>query len=89
MFQEAALFPWPTLQANVNCRCASTAPPGPDAASAEALLETVHLGGFARKRPRELSGGMRQRVALAQEADLLLMDELFGARDVTHDRTVG
>ena len=58
------------------------------------LLEMVHLEDFGDKRPHELSGGMRQRTALArslaQKADVLLMDEPFGAldamtRDLLHD----
>ena len=66
----------------------------PDKAKVKRLLEIVHLEEFADRRPHELSGGMQQRVALAralaQDADILLMDEPFGALDamtrtVLHD----
>jgi NitT/TauT family transport system ATP-binding protein len=95
LFQEAALFPWLTVGANVELALRLRGMPRRErGAKAEELLELVHLGGFAARRPHELSGGMRQRVALAralaQEADLLLMDEPFGAldamtRDILHD----
>ena len=95
MFQEPALFPWLTAARNVELALR----PGGMAAQARRsraadLLEAVHLGGFGNKRPHELSGGMRQRVALARalatDADVLLMDEPFGAldamtRDLLHD----
>jgi NitT/TauT family transport system ATP-binding protein len=95
MFQEAALFPWLTAAGNVELalRLAGV-PRRRRRARAEELLATVRLAGFADHRPHELSGGMRQRVALAralaQGADVLLMDEPFGAldamtRDVLHD----
>jgi NitT/TauT family transport system ATP-binding protein len=86
MFQEAALFPWLTVRANIALALRFRGVPRKRrAAEADHLLHTVHLEGFGDKRPHELSGGMRQRVAIArafaQEADILLMDEPFGALD--------
>jgi NitT/TauT family transport system ATP-binding protein len=95
MFQESALFPWLTARGNVELPLKiRKLPKAQRRAKAVELLELVNLGGFADKLPHELSGGMRQRVALAralaQEADVLLMDEPFGAldamtRDVLHE----
>ncbi len=95
MFQEPALFPWLTAAGNVELAFkAGGVSRAERRQRTEELLETVNLAGFGGKRPHELSGGMRQRVALAralaQEADVLLMDEPFGAldamtRDLLHD----
>jgi NitT/TauT family transport system ATP-binding protein len=95
LFQDANLFPWLTIAANVELPMRLRGVPKRERrAIALDLLERVRLGGFSTKHPHELSGGMRQRVALAralaQDAGLLLMDEPFGAldaitRDLLHD----
>jgi len=95
MFQESALFPWLTARGNIELPLKIRKVPRAERhQKAAELLDLVNLGPFGGKLPHELSGGMRQRVALArslaQEADVLLMDEPFGAldamtRDVLHD----
>jgi NitT/TauT family transport system ATP-binding protein len=95
MFQDAALFPWLTVEQNVAFPLAMRGMPRPQRkAQVMRLLRMVHLEGFRARRPHELSGGMRQRVALARAlahgAEVLLMDEPFGAldammRDVLHE----
>jgi NitT/TauT family transport system ATP-binding protein len=95
MFQEATLFPWLTAGENVDLALKLRGcPKEARAGRVEELLDLVHLGGRQDKRPHELSGGMRQRTALArvlaQEAEIVLMDEPFAAldamtRDSMHD----
>lgn len=84
IFQEANLLPWRNLIRNIELPF-EIKRQEPDRKRIEALLKRVGLAGFENKYPRELSGGMQQRAsiarALAFDADLLLMDEPFGALD--------
>jgi NitT/TauT family transport system ATP-binding protein len=95
MFQEAALFPWLNVERNVELPLRlRKVPKAARQQRVAELLDMVQLSAFAKRQPHELSGGMRQRVslarALAQDAEVLLMDEPFGAldamtRDILHD----
>ncbi|HEY1392133.1 MAG TPA: nitrate/sulfonate/bicarbonate ABC transporter ATP-binding protein [Methylibium sp.] len=87
VFQSFALFPWLTVQQNVELGLeARGAPVEERARRAEKAIELIGLAGFEGALPRELSGGMRQRVGIARalvtEPDVLLMDEAFSALDV-------
>jgi NitT/TauT family transport system ATP-binding protein len=95
LFQEAALFPWLTAAGNIELplRLARVSR-HTRVHEVERLLDLVRLSDFGTRLPHQLSGGMRQRVAvaraLAQHADVLLMDEPFGSldamtRDLLHD----
>lgn len=86
MFQEDNLFPWLTVGGNIELALKlSHVPRAERAGRVTDLLETVRLPGLQKLRPHEISGGMRQRVALAktlaQDCSVLLMDEPFGALD--------
>ena len=91
VFQEFALFPWKSVLGNVmyGLRQQGVKPADAEAQS-RALIEMVGLKGFEDFYPKELSGGMKQRVALARtlayDPAVLLMDEPFGALDA-HTRT--
>jgi NitT/TauT family transport system ATP-binding protein len=88
VFQDYALFPWLTMSGNL-ALAAGKSRPGlgrrQRSALAEEFLEMVGLPGAGRKYPFELSGGMRQRGAIARAfalgSEALLMDEPFGALD--------
>jgi len=87
VFQTFALFPWLTAQQNIEVVLKTRGiPPKPRIARSMELLGLVGLGGFENAYPRELSGGMRQKVgfarAMATEPELLCMDEPFSSLDV-------
>lgn len=84
VFQQPALFPWATVQANI-AKPIKLAGSNAVAEKVAAALELVGLSDFSDSYPHQLSGGMQQRVAIARalvmEPELLLMDEPFGALD--------
>jgi NitT/TauT family transport system ATP-binding protein len=86
VFQEFALFPWKNVLGNVMYGLERRGAPKAEAQKrARELLALVHLSGYEKFYPKELSGGMKQRVALARTLaygpSILLMDEPFGALD--------
>ena len=87
VFQSFALFPWLTVQKNVELGLEAQGIALEEREKrANAAIELIGLSGFEGALPRELSGGMRQRVgiarALVMEPEVLLMDEAFSALDV-------
>ena len=93
VFQSFALFPWLTVQENVELGLEAQGVPRLEREKrAEGAIDLIGLGGYESAYPKELSGGMRQRVGLARalvvHPDLLLMDEPFSALDVLTAETL-
>jgi len=93
VFQEYALFPWMTVEQNVGfgLEIKGMAKPVIAARVAE-LLKLLSLEDFGKRYPKDLSGGMRQRVAIARvlalDSPIMLMDEPFGALDALTRRNL-
>jgi len=93
VFQSFALFPWLTVQENVELGLQAQGVKKDEREErTEAAIDLIGLGGYDTAYPKELSGGMRQRVGLARalvvHPDLLLMDEPFSALDVLTAETL-
>ena len=93
VFQEYALFPWMTVAQNIAFGLEVQKRPKDEiAARIDRLLDTLKLKDFRDRFPKDLSGGMRQRVAIARvlaiDSPILLMDEPFGALDALTRRNL-
>jgi NitT/TauT family transport system ATP-binding protein len=93
VFQEYALFPWMTVERNVAFGLeVKGTPPARRREVVDALLAKLGLNEFRDRYPKDLSGGMRQRVAIARvlaiDPPMLLMDEPFGALDALTRRSL-
>ena len=92
VFQDYGLFPWLSVRQNIGFGPASRGVPKPELrALVDRFVDMVGLTRFADAYPHQLSGGMKQRVAiarvLANDAEMVLMDEPFGALDaMTRER---
>ncbi len=91
VFQNFALFPWLTVRGNILLPVEHL-PPAEQQARLETVLSTVGLGAYEYAYPRELSGGMKQRVGIARaliaQPEVLCMDEPFSALDVLTAETL-
>jgi NitT/TauT family transport system ATP-binding protein len=93
VFQEYALFPWMTVEQNIafGLQIKKTTKPVIQE-KVDALLAMLHLEDFRNRYPKDLSGGMRQRVAIARvlaiDSPIMLMDEPFGALDALTRRNL-
>jgi NitT/TauT family transport system ATP-binding protein len=93
VFQEYALFPWMTVEQNVGFGLEIKGmAKGEIANRVGTLLKMLSLGDFRQRYPKDLSGGMRQRVAIARvlalDSPIMLMDEPFGALDALTRRNL-
>ena len=93
VFQQYALFPWKTAQGNIEFGLEAKGVPKKERSErARHYLSLVGLSGFENRYPHELSGGMKQRVAIARslayDPDVLLMDEPFAALDAQTRETL-